>query len=454
MSPTSGLPMRMHPLRIALLALVVLLSAYIQFSVATRTSIDGPVRADAVKYVAYAWNLKHYQTFSHAPFWTAAPSVSPAPDKLTLPGYPVFLSALLGPEVDQSFVDRVVVAQAAIGVGTCLLTLLLALRLMPFGFAIAAGLLTAISPHLATMSTYVLTEGLFTFLVTAALYLGACAIAPGSRLRRAALAGAMLGLASLVRPQMELLPWLLLVLCLAIPSWRVHSRKMAIGLACFLLVTAPWQLRNLSVDSAPGDSDLLVSTLYHGSFPNLMYENDPRTAGYAYRYDANAPKHSASIPAVLNHIADGFREHPLRYLGWYLLGKPLCFLSWEDPANSGDIYIFPVTESPYLSDPFFAGLRALAYWLHWPLTLLALAAMLAAARRPTLLSPDRTQQTAIRLLALTLSYVLAMHMIGAPYPRYSIPFRPLIYLLAMTMVTAMWHCQFRQMFIVKQRGIE
>jgi hypothetical protein len=34
----------MHPLRIALLALVVLLSAYIQFSVATRTSIDGPVR--------------------------------------------------------------------------------------------------------------------------------------------------------------------------------------------------------------------------------------------------------------------------------------------------------------------------------------------------------------------------------------------------------------------------
>jgi hypothetical protein len=80
--------------------------------------------------------------------------------------------------------------------------------------------------------------------------------------------------------------------------------------------------------------------------------------------------------------------------------------------------------------------------------------MLAAARRPTLLSPDRTQQTAIRLLALTLSYVLAMHMIGAPYPRYSIPFRPLIYLLAMTMVTAMWHCRFRQMFIVKQRGIE
>jgi 4-amino-4-deoxy-L-arabinose transferase-like glycosyltransferase len=288
------------------------------------------------------------------------------------------------------------------------------------------------------MSTYVLTEGLFTFLLTAALYLGARATAPGSTLRRAALAGAMLGVASLVRPQMQLFPWLLVGLCLAVPAWRAYRKKAAIGLACFLLVTMPWQLRNLGVEHAQGDPDLLVTSLYHGSFPGLMYEDDPRTAGYPYSHDPEATTHSANLPAVLAYIAGGFQQHPMRYSRWYLLGKPALFLSWEDPANAGDIYVFPVTASPFLSEPFFAGLRMFAYWMHWPLALLALGAMLMAAWRPRLLSPIAVQQTTIRLLALGLGYVLVMHMLGAPYPRYSIPFRPLVYVLAMAALAALW----------------
>jgi 4-amino-4-deoxy-L-arabinose transferase-like glycosyltransferase len=437
--PATTVPlMRMHPLRITVLALVVLLSAYIQFSVVARTSIDGPVRSDAIKYVAYAWNLKHYQTFSHAPFWTEAPSANPAPDNLTLPGYPVFLSALLGTKVDQGFLDRVTNVQAALGVATCVITLLLALRLMPFGFAVTAGLLTATSPHLATISTYVLTEGLFTFLLTTALYLGARALVPGNNLRRVALAGAMLGLASMVRPQMQVFPWLLLGLSLVVPRCRAYRKKTAIYLACFLLVTMPWQLRNLGVEHAPGDPDLLVTSLYHGSFPGLMYEDDPRTAGYAYSHDPEAARHGASLPAVIAYIADNFQQHPLRYARWYLIGKPVSFLSWADPANAGDIYIFPAMTSPYRSESFFIRVHLLAYWIHWPLMLLALGAMFVAGWRPELLTAVPAQQTMMRFLALTLAYVLVMHMLGAPYPRYGIPFRPLVYLLAVAMLSAAW----------------
>lgn len=452
MPAVAGQQIPSRTLRVALVSLVLLLSAYIQFSVSLRTSTQGTVRADAVKYLAYAWNLKHHHTFSRAPFWTTTAPENPRPDKLTLPGYPAFLSLFLGNRVDPTFVNNVTLAQAAIGVVACLLTLLLALRLLPFGFALLTGLVTAISPHLATIGTYLLTEALFTLLLAGGLYVCVRAIQPGSTWRTAALAGLLLGLTSLVRPQMQLLPYLLLGLCLAVPRWRPRARVAVVGLLCFLALTIPWQLRNLGVERPQGEPDLLVNTIYHGGFPNLMYGNDPRTAGYAYRYDAAASQHTASLSSTLEYIGEGFRREPLRYLGWYLAGKPVSFLSWDDPANAGDIFIYAVESSPYRSQPFFIGLHRLARWLHWPLTILALAAMFTAAWRPRLLTPDRDRQRAIRFLSLVLAYVLAMHMIGAPYPRYGIPFRPLVYLLAMAMLAALSGGLHRQWRARKMQG--
>jgi uncharacterized membrane protein YhfC len=34
------------------------------------------------------------------------------------------------------------------------------------------------------------------------------------------------------------------------------------------------------------------------------------------------------------------------------------------------------------------------------------------------------------MVALTLAYAIGMHMAVAPFPRYNVPFRPLIFLLA------------------------
>ena len=425
---------RLNGLRIALLAVVVVLSAFIQFAVVTQTTLQHPVQSDSIKYVAYAWNLVHSGTFSHTPFWTI-PAEAPVPDKLTLPGYPAFLSLFLGDHVDVAFVHRVVIAQACLGVLTCVFTLLLALRLLPFGFAVATGLLVAISPHLATISTYLLTEGLFTALLALAMYLGALAIAAKTS-KVAALAGAVLGIASLVRPQMTLLPWLLLALCLCIPSWRIHAKRSAVALLFFIAVMAPWQLRNLGVDRVTGDADLLVTTLYHGSFPGLMYDNAPSTAGYPYEYDPARVQHTADMDGVLHYIADGFAAHPARYANWYVLGKPIMFLSWTDPANAADIFIYPAVASPYFDQSLFNVTHWLMLWLHWPLMLLALGAILAAVARPDMLSSQRTARTTLRLLALAMGYVMVMHMIGAPFPRYSVPFRPLAYLLGLSMANA------------------
>jgi hypothetical protein len=37
-----------------------------------------------------------------------------------------------------------------------------------------------------------------------------------------------------------------------------------------------------------------------------------------------------------------------------------------------------------------------------------------------------------------MGYVLFMHMLGAPFPRYAIPFRPLAYLLGVALLSAAW----------------
>jgi 4-amino-4-deoxy-L-arabinose transferase-like glycosyltransferase len=428
---------RLRKLHALLVATVVLFAAFIQFTVATRTTLEAPVQSDAIRYVTYAWNLRHYDTFSRSPFWLSTQPVQPVPDKLVLPGYPVFLDLFLRDKVDVAFVHKVVLAQAALGVVTCLMTLLLGLRLLPFGLAIAAGLLACLSPHLANISTDLLTESLFTALLTLSLVVVVRAAGRHSAWLAAA-GGGLMGLASLVRPQMQLFPWLLLALCLLLPAWRVHARKVVFGLLCFVAVTLPWNLRNASVERPAGDPDLFAMTLYHGGFPGLMYDNRPETAGYPYKYDALAEQHSKDVPSALRFIGEGFAAHPGRYLAWYLVGKPLSFLAWTDPANATDVDIYPATATPYRDQPMFRFIKRAMRWLHWPVTALALLALPIAALRPDWLANNDGLRLALRLLALALAYVLVIHMIGAPFGRYSVPFRPLVYVLAMATTHALW----------------
>jgi 4-amino-4-deoxy-L-arabinose transferase-like glycosyltransferase len=426
-------------LKLIACAAVLLMSAWIQSQVVAHTQVDTPIRADAANYVAYAYNLRHFGVFSHSPTWQYdATTGRPAPDKLTLPGYPAFLSLWLEGKPDMAFVQRVVTMQMLLGVATCALVLLLALRVLPFGWALGVAALTAISPHLATINTYLLTESLFTLLFVASLYALVFAVGSTSRWPYVA-AGLVIGLASLVRPQLQLLPFVLVAVCVAKQSLRPRLPKVLLGFLCFLALLAPWQLRNTGVERAAGEPNLLVTTIYHGSFPSMMYRDDPNSYGIPYRFDPDSTANSRDLGAVFHHIGEEFREQPVRMLRWYLLGKPEFFLSWNIIAGAGDIFIYPVLASPYLQSPVFAGIRALSYWLHWPVTLLALTAMLVAAWRPALLSADGERRQAMRLLAIVFAVIIVMHLVGAPYPRYGIPFRPLVYLLGIAMLHGLWH---------------
>lgn len=424
-------------------AILLAVASFVQFSVAVGTRQGEVIHGDATKYVFYAYNLKYRHTFSYTQsFGPGHESAAVAPDKMTLPGYPAFLSLFVGGVPDTAFLRRATVAQAGLAVGTVLLAFLLALRLMPLSWALAAGLIVAIQPQLAVVATHLMTETLFAFLATA-FFVAMLAAAGTQDKRRYAFAGLLLGLASLVRPQLQLLPWLALAVVLVVPRLRPKLPLLLAGLLAFLAIVGPWFLRNAQLERAPGAPDLLVSTLYHGSFPGFMYRDDPRTLAYAYRFDPQAAAATQDMGSVLAHIGHAFQAQPLKYAHWYLVGKPAFFLSWGFIEGASDIFIYRVDRSPYLDRPLFAAMHATSRALHWPLMLLAVAGTLVALWRPAWLSQRADVRVAMALLGGVLLSLVVLHAIGAPYPRYNLPFRPLAYVLGLA---------FAQQLIVRLRA--
>lgn len=410
---------------------IVLLSAWIQLRVLAGTDVINPIRADAASYVSYAWNMRESGTFSRARTWQAEVPVAPVPDKLTLPGYPIFLSLFLDGRPDAAFIAKATTAQALLGVGTCILVLMTAFRLLPVPGALGVGALTAISPHLATISTYLLTESLFTFLLTAFVYLAVRAAQAPDRLQWYLASAGMLAAASYVRPQLQALPFVMLLALAASPAIRRHWKRVVAAVALFVVLMAPWQLRNAGVQRPAGEPDLLASTLYHGSFPGFMYRGDPASQGFPYRFDPLAREHGGSVEAAGAWIRSEFHRDPVGMTRWYLLGKPVYFMSWNIVAGFGDVFIYPISRSPFAPGGALAPVRALARMLHAPLMILGFAAILIGAVRPRVLAPRADVQVAVRALSIMLLAVTVVHMIGAPFPRYGIPFRWMFYLMAM-----------------------
>ena len=201
---------------------------------------------------------------------------------------------------------------------------------------------------------------------------------------------------------------------------------------------APWLIYKQHTPDTPGQFNLLRATLYHGSFPDLMYDGDRGTYGYAYRYDPQADHIMASDGNLRSVLGARMSQHPVQYLRWYLLGKPGFFLSWSIVAGMGDIYIYPVSTSPFLVRPSFRMVRATMFALHWPLMLLGVAGSLIAIWRGRWLRLQASTTMAIRVVAVVALFAIALHMLGAAYPRYGIPFRPVFYLLGIAMARALW----------------
>lgn len=418
------------------LVLILALSAFIQYSVVTRTTMSIPMDSDASSYFSYAYNLKHSGVYSNLLTWSGeAPPTKLSPDSLRSPGYPLFLLAIPGLDTTDKYLRRVAWVQGAMGVGSVWLVFLIASRFLPVGWSHSAAAITATSPHLAILSTCLLTESLFLLLLLASIHV--TLLAQKTKRRKAFIAAGLLwGICSLVRPTVLFIPPLLLVATFVVPklyAWRKFALLMFAG---FFFIQSPWHVRNQLTALDPAQGSLMVFTLHHGSYPGFMYEDRPETYGWPFRFAPRGEDAERDLSSALFHIAKKFQEQPWTYARWYLLGKPGFFLSWGY-VQGHDIYVYETPRSPFKDDVLFVTMRAVAYYLHWPLMLLGLSAAFLVWWRPQWLRIENESLLAAKMVSIIVLYAIAFHMIAAPFPRYGVPFRPLLYTLALTLVSAL-----------------
>lgn len=414
--------------------LIVLLACWLRTVTAVQTVIDRPFRADATNYYKTAYNLNTYGVYSHVINEQDGKESAPQPDAFATPGYPLFLALFVDAPPNMQAYSEITGYQALLATLAVILVLLLFRPFTPW-IALPAALLAAISPHLITTATYILSETLFSvLLLLSLLVLGLHA--RGSRWYLPSLfaGGLLLGVAALTRPVVELFPLAVVFLLWMSYDRRAVVRGSAVLLLGFCLAWAPWIARNYLSLGRSGDPAVMVQTLTLGMYPDMEYDHDPKTNGEPNRLDPHFTETTKSLGSALDEIGRRFREDTGEELRWYVLGKPTMLWSWHDVGGGPDVFLYPVIRSPYFYSAPFMFTHALMYSLHWPLVILALAGcpLVWLPRARAWLGQEPLFLA--RLMSLLLLYNTVLLMVLAPFARYSIPFLPIMYGMALTAV--------------------
>jgi len=245
----------------------------------------------------------------------------------------------------------------------------------------------------------------------------------------ATIIGITMGAASLVRPSLQYFP-VIMALFLLLHLGRKKGFHFFLGIMLgFLIVASPWYIRNMVSAKGASNRKLMINFLHHGMYPNFMFEGKTETYGFPYLSDPRSEETSKDILAVLTEIVTRFRQEPMRHLLWFLIKKPYTFWSWNLIQGS-DAFVYSVSTSPYFYNKIFQQTHFLMYIFHGGIVFLSMAGTLLAWI-PLIKNhlPEKSIQTA-RFVSLLLIYFTFIHMLGAPFPRYSIPLRPFFYGMA------------------------
>ena len=417
-----------HVLWASVLAAVILFGFLLRLEAVRYSEIHNSMRQDAAQYTAYAYNMDRHGIFSSDTTTVFSDKHKPKPDALRTPGYPWLLSVLVSDDL-KVFINRTVYLQAIVSTISLLLLALLTGMTLGKWSALPVVAAAAMSPHLIVANTYILSETLFTFLLILMLItLGKARYIGSATLW--ILSGITLAYASLTRPSIQYL-----IIPLAIMLWmarymRPDRRLIVFFIAAFLTLHSAWTWRNVQTTGRTSNPTLMINALHHGMYPGFMYNNRPESYRYPYRHDPESAEISVSVSRILSEIVKRYSEKPVEYTIWFL-SKPGFFFQWE-MVQGNDIFIYPTLASPYyMDDGSHVFTRILMERLHVPLVALSILGMLMGFL-PSYITRLSSQQRSIAMIvSMTYLYFILLHMIVAPFPRYSIPLRPLTYLLAL-----------------------
>lgn len=412
---------------------ILILAAWLRITTVAETKVIAPVRADAAQYIAYAHNLETQGIYSRQ---LPGSSGQILPDAVRSPGYPLFLTLFID-DLDAEELQAAVWAQVALSLLTVLFCYLLCRLCLGTSTALIAALLTAISPHLINANIYLLTETIFAFLLILGIYLIGLAY-DKHKVWLWICAGITIAASALVRPIMQYFVLALPLLLLFHDDKRAPWKGFIWFTVGFLAIYSWWPIRNLATLGLWSDPRLMINFFHHGHYPYFMYEKNPLTFGFPYRADPMSAELGASIGSAVAGIWARIIADPATYLQWFLLGKPIAFWSWGIVNGAGGIFIYSVSASPFLDGdllPFLLqGMRLLHPFILLA-ALLCLGIIFLSSVRKHL---SHGSLFSIQLTLFVLIYFTGLHMIGAPFPRYSIPLRPLLYIAACATVYLLW----------------
>jgi 4-amino-4-deoxy-L-arabinose transferase-like glycosyltransferase len=378
----------------------------------------------------YAYNLRHLHTYSSEVGYLDGLKSSVTPDAVRTPGYPLFLSIFVDALPTQNILKNILIVQMIISMVTVFFSFLLFQNFLNKPSAVAASLLVALSPHLIVMNSYILTETLFCFiLVLVGFSMSLFLHKPSIYL--AIVVGCVVGLSSLIRPSMQFFPIpLALFFMFHLSNRKKSAAFILLMLLGFALTFSPWIIRNVKTLGIISDNRLMINFLHHGIYPDFTYEKNAESFGFPYRYDARSDEIGESAKSVLKEMVRRFRSEPLKHLKWFILKKPMAFWSWN-MVQGRNVFVYKVTDSPYFFKDYFKWTYYAMYVLHLAIVLLCLLGSLIAWLPISMIDCPEKAIYVARFVSMLLIYFTAIHMIGAPFSRYSIPLRPFLYGMAL-----------------------
>jgi hypothetical protein len=409
------------------LCLITAMGLLIRLAYIANTKVDHPIRVDARQYLIYAYNLYNHNVFSKE-----YPTDNPSPDSFRSSGYPLFLSLFFYLD-KKGNIYNIVYMQAVLSTLLIPLTFLIGIRIFPLKWAFIAACLVAFSPHLVSITSYILTETLFgLLLLTAVLML--CESFKKNTAFTYVGAGFFWGLSYFVNETALFLPYIISFFYIFHHFYHKKISKILIfNIILFLFVYSAfpvaWGIRNkVSLPSdAPKGSNRAIGSMSHGAYPGFFYKTESYRY-FPYREDPMQPVFSSSLKNFTHIFWKRFKEKPLRYLSWYFFEKPYYLWSWNILQGQGDVYIYPVITSLYQVSKSANITREIMKFLHPVILVFSLFGIVLFVHRIFRGQTGLFPEYPVFILFILITYYTFLYTVFAPWPRYSIPLRPELYL--------------------------
>lgn len=413
----------------AWLALLALLALAVREHYVLVARVADPFVGDVRDYIAAAWNLVHHGVLST----TQPQATTPFPDAYRPPGYPWLLALCMRLGGD-GWYPLTLQVQALLGTATVVLTGLIGRKWLPAPAALAAAALLALWPHHVVASGALLSEVLFGFALSLALYLYAC--------ERLALAGIAFGVAALVNPLVALFPP-----ALALLHRRCRpKRRLGVFLALFALPVALMLVRDASISPDAGDRPgRLATNLVQGAWPlyhaarNDAVLGKPIPISIMRQIDDDARLMDRDPADGLARLGARFARDPGGYARWYLLRKPWLLWEWDIRVGHGGPYFLVVRDSPLQRQPLLRAITD-AYRIATPLLALLMAAGIVSIGIAVLRGGGSPAASATALLVV---YLTAVHALLQAEPRYANAYRGFEALMVIAGALALWRASLR-----------